>query len=120
MRPTQQALGASRQRVLERLSRGRPMQHGVIAVLRSARRDLEVDENRTLLGQYGTDPLLEILQIGEHMRAAISRRAGEPGEVNEPAPRRRVAAVCFVGSVFADEMEEILRSRFRRTDQAAD
>src|SRR5215211_2880921 len=57
---------------------------GIVARLRSARDHLDVDEDRPLFGQDGADLLLENLQIGKRVHAAIAGRAREAGKSTRP------------------------------------
>ena len=68
------------------------MQELVVALLRPARRDLEVDEHRALLGQDSADLLVEYALVDEGMHAAIAGGAGEAGEVDAVAVGDRVSA----------------------------
>src|SRR5439155_7690071 len=85
------------ERVLERLADFGAVDAVVVARLRPAALDLEIDEHRALLGEDCADLLLEILQIGKFIDGAVTGRAREPGKTDMAAVRGRMAAVGFVG-----------------------
>src|SRR5712691_4125228 len=96
-------------------ARGGAVEQLIVAVLRSARRDFQIDEHRPLFGQHGADLLFEYLQVGERMDAAISRRAREAGKIDPAAAWDRMPAVRLVGPVFAHEVDEIARGGDRKS-----
>src|SRR5690349_22641221 len=91
---SRRARGASAgpERVAERLAHVRSVDAAVVALLRAARHDLEIDEQRAGLGQQRADLLLEVLEVGEGMHRPIAGRAREAGEVDIAAARDRMAA----------------------------
>src|SRR5262249_34818087 len=105
------------ERIAERLPHMRPMDAAVVALLRAARHDLEIDEQRTGRGQQRANLLLEVLQVGERVHRLVAGGAREASEVDIAAARDRMAAVRLVGAVLAHEVIEVWRRDLADGDQ---
>src|SRR5215211_8417154 len=111
---------ARAQRRLGGGANGGSVNPGIVARLRSARDHLDVDEHRPLFGQDGADLLLEDLQIGKRVRAAISGRAREAGKIDSAAIGDRMAAVRLVCAVLAHKVNEVARGGLGDRHQGAE
>src|SRR5215813_14355895 len=100
---------ARRECFAERFAHMRTMQARIVALLRTAGRDLEINENRPRLRQQRADSLLEYLKVGKFMHRRIARRPGEAAKVHLVATRDRMAAVGLVGAILTREVIQIGR-----------
>src|SRR5262252_11147197 len=102
---------ARRERLAERFAHMRTMQARIVALLRAAGRNLEINENRPWRRQQRVDLLLEYLAVGEFMHRRIARRPGKAAKVHLVATRDRMAAVGLVGAILTHEVVQIGRCR---------